>query len=125
LQTEEMDTLIQNRAGLESAEQAHQAGTAVLSELGRLDIGSEGRDVAAQLPAGYKEALASESGSAEPVTKDEFLSRVGSALEMDREAAAQVAHAAIATAADAVTPGERVSFVNALPAEISSLANWG
>jgi uncharacterized protein (DUF2267 family) len=124
LQTEEMDTLIQNRAGLDSAEQAHQAGTAVLSELGRLDIGSEGRDVAAQLPAGYKEALAGESGSAEPVTKDEFLSRVESALEMDREAAAQVAHAAISTAADAVTPGERVSFVNALPSEISSLAAW-
>ncbi|TLP75741.1 DUF2267 domain-containing protein [Nesterenkonia sphaerica] len=124
MQTEEMDTVIQNRAGLESAEQAHRTGTAVLSELGRLDLGTEAREVAAQLPAGYKDALANAEGSAEPVTKEQFLSRVESALEVDREAATQLAHAAISAAADAVTPGERTSFVNALPPEISGLATW-
>ncbi|TLP97026.1 DUF2267 domain-containing protein [Nesterenkonia salmonea] len=123
MQTEEIDTIIKERAELESTEAAHEAGTAVLAELSRLNIGSEAREIAAQLPEEYKGALAS-GEAAEDLTRDTLLGRIESALDLDREAATRVTHATISVIADAVTPGERTSFVNALPEDISGLAVW-
>ncbi|NDK31159.1 DUF2267 domain-containing protein [Nesterenkonia haasae] len=123
MQTEEIDTIIKDRAALESSEAAHEAGTTVLAELSRLNIGSEAREMAAQLPAEYKEALASHEGS-EDLSRDALLGRIESALDLDRDATTRVANATISVIADAVTPGERTSFVNALPQDISGLAVW-
>lgn len=123
MQTEEISTLIKNRAVLDTTEAAHKVGTAVLAELSTVNMGAEARDVAAQLPEGYKEALSSGEAAGD-VTKDEFLARVGSALEVDSETASRLAHATISVIADAVTPGERTSFVNALPEDVSGFAAW-
>ncbi|WP_168381288.1 hypothetical protein, partial [Proteus mirabilis] len=68
MQTEEIDTIIKDRAALDSTEAAHKAGTGVLAELSRLNLGSEAREIGAQLPEGYKEALASGEAS-EDLTK--------------------------------------------------------
>lgn len=123
MRTEEINSLIQERAGLETPDAAYWAAGAVLTELGRREIGGEGLDLAAQLPEEYKNAL-SGTGDSETFTEEELLTRVGSALDLKADAAQRVVNAVISAVTDAVSPGERVSFVKALPREFSGYARW-
>lgn len=124
MQTEEIDALIQQRANLESSDAAHRAGIAVLTELGRREIGGEGSDLASQLPQEYKTALTGAGESAGTFTESEFIDRVGSTLNLDQDAAKVVAHASISAIVDSVTPGERTDFLNSLPREFSGYGVW-
>lgn len=123
MRTEEINSLIQQRAGLATPDAAYRAAGAVLTELGRREIGGEGLDLAAQLPEEYKNTL-SGTGDKETFTEEEFLTRVGSALDLKAEESQRVANAVISAVTDAVSPGERASFVKALPREFSSYARW-
>lgn len=124
MRTEEINALIQERAALPTPDSAYRAAGAVLTELGRREIGGEGLDVAAQLPEEYKNALSGPGGELETFTEEEFLHRVGSALELNTEEARRVAHAVVSSVTDAVSSGERASFAKALPREFSAYARW-
>jgi uncharacterized protein (DUF2267 family) len=109
---------LQRRGDFSSAEDAEAAVTATLSVLGERLAGGETKDLAAQLPPEFAEALPI-SGPGERFDLAEFYRRVAAREERDTDSntAREHARAVMRVVLDAVSAGERSDVVAQLPAD--------
>jgi len=118
MKEQEIVAAVRRTAGLEDAEHAASATRATLAVLGERLAGGEPGDLAAQLPAGIKEALPATGGRAS-FGVEEFYRRV-----MDEECrgctqdgAREHARAVVAALKAGVSRGEYDDLVQQLPAD--------
>ena len=83
--------------------------------------GGEPHDLASQLPQELKACMEPASPEGHRFGPDEFLARVASAADVDREKATRGVRAVMATVREAVTPGEFDDVVAQLPDEYRAL----
>lgn len=116
--------LVQERGGYATADETRTAISEVLNVLGSRDLGGEAKQLAPQLPDGVGELLLGEGEPEEHFGAGEFIHRTQKNLNISTEQAEHPAQAVLSTVTDAVTEGERVSFVNALPHDLSGYTRW-
>jgi uncharacterized protein (DUF2267 family) len=86
--------------------EAEQVSQAVLGILGGRLGGGEAKDIASQLPEGLQSALLDADPAGQAFGVEEFLLRVGAALDTSAETAKWDASAVLTTLAEAVTGGQ-------------------
>ncbi|MGO1524288.1 MAG: DUF2267 domain-containing protein [Nesterenkonia sp.] len=124
MDTADITALAQERGGFASADETRTAISEVLNVLGSRDLGGEAKALAAQLPDGVGELLLGEGEPDEHFGAEEFIDRIQKNLSISKDQAEHTARAVLSTVTDAVSEGERVSFVNALPADLSGYTRW-
>lgn len=122
--TAEITELVRQRGRFASAEQTRMVIGTVLSVLGSADLGGEAKNLAAQLPKGFAELLGEKPGQGEQFGAEEFITGIQQRLEITGEQAEVAARAVLSSVTDAVSEGERASFVNALPKDLSGYTRW-
>jgi uncharacterized protein (DUF2267 family) len=108
------------RAGLSDRTAAERAAVAVLQHLCDRLTGDEANDLLAQLPYELKTAVVV-SPSAQPISADEFVARVGGELGISDEESKNRIRAVFATIREAVTPGEFDDVLAQLDPEYAEL----
>lgn len=124
MNTDELTERIRQRGDYESTEATRPIIEAVLSVLGTRAMDGEAAALAAQLPRGFSEYIENPAEKPEEFAADEFLSRVQDRLGGTEQEAQLATKAVLSSLADAVTEGEQVSFLNALPNDLSGYARW-
>lgn len=125
MQTTEIVERVQQRAGLDSSQEAHDTVSAVLETLALRDLGEERDDFAAQLPKELGEVLA----VGDPEIKERFdasdmVRRVAKHLGATLEESQRRTHAAFSVLMEAVSDGEVEKLLNALSDDYASYAAW-
>jgi uncharacterized protein (DUF2267 family) len=111
---------VQQRAGLADRAEAERTTVAVLQTLCDRITGEEARDLLAQLPAQLKTAVTVTLASM-PMSRDQFVDRVASELQIPREEARQRVRAVFATLRQAVSWGELEDVLLELDPEYADL----
>lgn len=124
MNTTELTELVRQRGGYDSAETTAPVVEAVLTVLGSRTMDGEAANLAAQLPGDFGRFITSGSEKAEEFGADEFIKKVQERLNISETQAQLATHAVLSAMTEAVTPGEQVSFMNALPNDLSSYARW-
>lgn len=125
MQPTEITQRVQQRAGLDSFEEANDTVLALLEALAYRDLGEQREAFAAQLPKEYAEVLA----EAVPVNKEQFdaddmMRRVGKHRDTTLGESRTRTHAAFSVLMDAVSDGQVQDLLNVLPADYASYAAW-
>ena len=124
METNELTELRRQRGEYDNAETTRGAIEAVLTVLASRDMDGEVAKLAAQLPSGIGEYLRAPHEKPEEFDADEFLSRVQKHLDSTEQQAQLATHAVLSVVTEAVSDGEQISFMNALPNDLSSYARW-
>lgn len=124
MNTDELTDLIRQRGEYDSAESARGAMEAVLTVLAARHTDGEAAKLGAQLPSGIGEHLKAPEAKPEEFDAEEFLARVQKHLDSSEQAAQLATHAVLSSVTDAVSEGEQISFMNALPNDLSGYARW-
>jgi uncharacterized protein (DUF2267 family) len=122
MKQDELVSAIRVTGGFESARQAETAARATLTVLGERLFGGETKDLAAQLPAAFAEALPP-VGAGERFDVNEFYRRVA-ALEGDSCTAPKArrhARAVVAALKASVSPAEFEDVAAQLPGDYADL----
>lgn len=116
---DEFVTAVEQRAGF-SREEAERTSVEVLQELCDRLTGDEAFDLLAQLPARLKTAVIV-SPSAQPISVDEFVTRVASQLKITPEEARKRIRVVFHTIREAISRGEFVDVLEQLDPEYADL----
>ena len=122
MREEQIAATIRETGKIDSAEHARDAARATLRVLGQRLAGGETKDLAAQLPAGLKDALP-ESGPGERFGVEEFYRRVAEEEHRDctPAQARQHARAVVAALRVGLSEGEFDDFAAQLPKDYDDL----
>lgn len=122
----ELVSAVRATSGIDSVEHGAAAVRATLHVLGQRLAGGETKDIAAQLPNAFADALP-KSGSGEHFDLDEFYDRVGTAegRGCSRDEARRHARAVTAALKVALTDGEFADLVSQLPPDYADLISTG
>ncbi|MGO1537118.1 MAG: DUF2267 domain-containing protein [Yaniella sp.] len=125
MQTTEIVERVQQRAGLDSSQEAHDTVIAVLETLALRDLGEERGNFAAQLSKELGEVLA----VGDPEIKERFdasdmVRRVAKHLGAPLDESQHRTHAAFSVLMEAVSDGQVESLLNALSNDYASYAAW-
>lgn len=125
MQTAEIVERVQQRAGLDSTQEAHDTVIAVLETLALRDLGEERENFAAQLPKELGEVLA----VGDPEIKERFdasdmVRRVAKHVSAPLDESQRRTHAAFSVLMEAVSDGQVESILSALSNDYASYAAW-
>lgn len=125
MQPTEITDRVQQRAGLDSFEEANDTVLALLEVLAYRDLGEEREAFAAQLPKEYAEVL---TGNA-PEVKERFdasdmVRRVAKRLDTTLDESQTRTHAAFSVLMEAVSDGEVDHLLSVLPDDYKPYATW-
>lgn len=125
MQTTEIVERVQQRAGLDSTQEAHDTVMAVLEVLALRDLGEERDNFATQLPKELGEVL----NTGDPEIKERFdasdmVRRVAKHLDATLEESQPRTHAAFSVLMEAVSDGQVENLLNALSDDYASYADW-
>lgn len=125
MQMPEMIELVQQRADINSTQAANDTLLAVAETLAERDIDGEQANFAAQLPRELG-SVVNMGGSKDQVKfgAEEFVTRVGSKLDLDAPQSRKRTHAALSVMVQGVSDGERLDLLNALPNDFTPYATW-
>lgn len=116
-----LDT-VQQRAGVASAEAAHDATTATLQTLGERFTTGEARDMALYLPNGFEVAFVQSSGDdTTAYSLDEFIEQVAQREQIDPDTARRHVQAVGSTVAEVVSDRELDAAKKQLPDPFGTL----
>lgn len=125
MQMTDMIDLVQQRADIESQQTANDTLLAVAETLAERDIDGAQANFAAQLPKELGAVVnMGDTKTQSTFDAEEFVTRVGSKLELSEAQSRKHAHAALSAMVDGVSDGERVDILNALPADFTPYATW-
>lgn len=125
MQPKEITEKVQERAGLESFEEANDTVLALLEVLAYRDLGEEREAFAAQLPKEYAEVLTKN----DPEIKERFdasdmVRRVGKHLDTTLDESRTRTRAAFSVLMDAVSDGQVENLLEVLSDDYKSYARW-
>lgn len=125
MQPTEITEKVQERAGLESFEEANDTVLALLEVLAYRDLGEEREAFAAQLPKDYAEVLTKH----EPDVKERFdasdmVRRVAKRLDSALDESQTRTHAAFSVLMDAVSDGQVENLLAVLSDDYKTYATW-
>ncbi|HIW46203.1 MAG TPA: DUF2267 domain-containing protein [Candidatus Yaniella excrementigallinarum] len=121
--TQEIIEGVQDRTAV-SEETANVLLEAVLSTLAELDFGRQKSEFASQLPDDLGDALRHDRAKNEDFDAAEFVRRVAERTEISFEQSETWTRATLSLLAESVAPGQRESFVEALPHDIPDYTIW-
>ncbi len=122
MQREEFLDHVQNRAQLNTRDDADIATRATLVTLAERLAGDEPHDAASQLPGGIKEYLEHEfAGAGERFSLDEFFSRISEREGVSLQDAMRHARAVLQVLRDAISEGEVNDIKSQLPSDFEVL----
>ncbi|GAA4476998.1 hypothetical protein GCM10023190_15680 [Enteractinococcus fodinae] len=125
MQMTEMIDVVQQRAGIDSNETAKETLQAVAETLAERDLDGAHDNFAAQLPEEIAPVITQgDKSSREKFDADEFVNRVGKRLGTSQKDTQARTHAALSTLAEAVSDGEQLDLLSALPKDLSPYAVW-
>ena len=124
MNTDELTDLIRQRGKYDTAETTRGAIEAVLTVLATRHMDGEAAKLAAQLPSGIGEYLREPEEKPEEFDAEEFLARVQKQLDSNDQQAQTATHAVLSAVTEVVSEGEQISFMNALPNDLSGYARW-
>lgn len=125
MQMTEMIDVVQARAGIDSNETANETLIAVAETLSERDLDGAQENFAAQLPEELGSVVKKgEKKDREKFDAEEFVSRVGERLGTSQRDTQARTHAALSTMVEAVTEGEQLDLLNALPTDFTPYAVW-
>jgi uncharacterized protein (DUF2267 family) len=120
MQYEEFLERLQNRAGLESQEEARQAAEATLETLGERIARKERADVASELPRPLFEFLTRRPPE-DLFDLEEFYNRVSARADVGYPEAVRLARAAVEVLKEAISEGQELDVLFRLPEEFDEL----
>ena len=125
MQTTEIVERVQERAELESFQDANSTVIALLETLAMRDLKDEREDFAAQLPKEFGQLLTVDA----PEVKEQFdaaemVRRVGRELGTTKEESQTRTHAAFSVLMEAVSDGQVENLLNALPDDFAPYSTW-
>lgn len=125
MQMTDMIDLVQQRAEIDSTQAANDTLLAVAETLAERDIDGAQANFAAQLPKELG-SVVNMGDTKEQVKFDaeEFVTRVGSRLELSESQSRKHTHAALSAMLEGVSDGERLDLLNALPNDFTPYATW-
>ena len=125
MQMTDMIGLVQQRADIESTQAANDTLLAVAETLAERDIDGEQANFAAQLPQELGSVVnMGASKNQEKFDAEEFVSRVGTKLDISEAVSRKHTHAALSAMMQGVSDGERLDMLNALPTDFTPYATW-
>lgn len=125
MQMTDMIGLVQQRADIESTQAANDTLLAVAETLAERDIDGEQANFAAQLPQELGSVVnMGASKNQEKFDAEEFVSRVGTKLDISEAESRKHTHAALSAMMQGVSDGERLDMLNALPTDFTPYATW-
>lgn len=125
MQMTEMIEVVQQRAGIDSNETANDTLIAVAETLSERELDGAHENFAAQLPDEIATVVnKGDKKNREKFDAEEFVNRVGKRLGTAQGETQSRTHAALSTMVEAVTEGEQVDLLNALPNDFTPYAVW-
>lgn len=125
MQTTEIVERVQERAELESSQEAHDTVMALLETLRLRDLGDERQGFATQLPKEFGEVLTVDDPEVkERFDASEMVRRVAKHLGTTLEESQSRTHAAFSVLMDAVSDGQVENLLNVLSDDYASYAVW-
>lgn len=125
MQTTEIVERVQQRAGLDSFEDANDTVIALLEALSLRDLKDEREDFAAQLPKEFGQVLTVGAPEVkERFDASEMVRRVGRKLGTTLEESQTRTHAAFSVLMEAVSDGQVENLLGVLPDDYASYATW-
>lgn len=113
---------VQQRAGLDNYEEAHQLVRATLNVLGQSVSGGETKQLAGWLPPDVRNELTDQTGHASGFDKRNFLEKVGGMVyTVDLDRVEKQVRAALQVASASAPAGERDDLIAQLPPELGDL----
>lgn len=113
---------VQQRAGLDNYEEAHQLVRATLNVLGQSISGGEAKQLGDWLPPDVRTELTDQSGHASGFDKRNFLEKVGGMVyTVDLEQVEKQVRAALQVARASAPDAERDDLIAQLPPELGDL----
>ena len=121
----EMINVVQQRAGIDSDDTAKNTLVAVAETLAERDLDGAQENFAAQLPEELAPVVKQgDKNSREKCDAEQFVQRVGERLGTSQHETQSQTHAALSTMVEAVSEGEQLDMLNALPNDFSPYAVW-
>ena len=125
MQTTEIVERVQQRAELDSFDDANDTVVALLETLSLRDLKDERDDFAAQLPKAYGKILTADAPAVkERFDASEMVRRVSKKLGTTLEESRTRTHAAFSVLMEAVSDGQVTNLLDALPDDYASYASW-
>lgn len=125
MQTTEIVERVQERAELESSQEAHDTVMALLETLRLRDLGDERQGFATQLPKEFGEVLTADDPEVkERFDASEMVRRVAKHLGTTLEVSQSRTHAAFSVLMDAVSDGQVENLLNVLSDDYASYSVW-
>lgn len=125
MQMTEMINVVHQRAGIDSNETANDTLMAVAETLAEREMDGAQENFAAQLPDELSTLInRGEKKNREKFDASEFVNRVGERLGTSGDEAKSRTHAALSTMVEAVSEGEQVDLMNALPNDFTPYSVW-
>lgn len=125
MQTTEIVERVQQRAELESYQEAHNTVMALLETLALRDLGEQRQDFATQLPKELGEMLTEDTPEVkERFDASEMVHRVAKHLGVTLEEGRARTHAAFSVLMEAVSDGQVEKLLNTLSDDFASYAGW-
>lgn len=125
MQTTEIVERVQQRAELESSQEAHNTVMALLETLALRDLGEQRQDFATQLPKELGEVLTEETPEVkERFDTSEMVHRVAKQLGVTLEESQSRTHAAFSVLMEAVSDGQVEKLLSTLSDDFASYAGW-
>lgn len=113
---------VQQRAGLDNYEEAHQLVQATLNVLGQSVSGGEAKQLAGWLPPDVRNELSQETGHAGGFDKRNFLEKVGGMVyTVDLDQVEKQVRAALQVVGASAPDGEREDVLAQLPDELADM----
>lgn len=130
MQYDEFIQRVQIEGGIDDGDEALRATQAVLGTLGECIYRTEQSHLAAQLPHGIREFLASKPhetnrGNVDQVSLEDFYERVGARMNARFPHAVKMTHAVTEVLMDAVSAGEIADIKRELPNDFGKLFERG
>lgn len=124
MDAQEFTDLVRRRGEYDTEDTTRDAIEAVLTVLATRDLHGEAANLAAQLPSGIAEHLSAPDEKPEEFDAAEFIAKVQKRLDSNEQQARLATQAVLSAMTDAVSDGEQISFMNALPNDLSGYARW-
>lgn len=125
MQTTEIVERVQQRAELESSQEAHNTVIALLETLALRDLGEQRQDFATQLPKELGEMLTEDTPEVkERFDASEMVHRVAKQLGVTLEESQSRTHAAFSVLMEAVSDGQVEKLLNTLSDDFAAYASW-
>ena len=125
MQMTQMIDLVQQRADIDSTQAANDTLLAVAETLAERDIDGAQTNFAAQLPQELGSVVnMTDTKNQAKFDAEEFVTRVGSRLDLDESQSHKRTHAALSAMMEGVSDGERLDMLNALPNDFTPYATW-